>query len=132
MLINSTFSALHWLTKLLLGTQQECSFGDEEVDWFFETYPPCNNVTSVVAVPTKTKIDTFSVNLILKDVSDRVDVSKKNVTKYVIVQRDIDRFWNVLMRQKFDLVDHGISVRFVEEAGADMGIFSEIEKSTKD
>ena len=35
------------------------------------------------------------------------------------------------MRQKFDLVDHDISVRFVE-AGADMGIFSEIEKSTKD
>ena len=63
------------------------------------------------------EIDTFSVNLFLKDARDRVDVSKKNVTKYVIVQRDIDRFWNVLVRQKFDLVDHDISVRFAGEAG---------------
>ena len=107
--------------SLLLGTQQECSFGDEEVDRFFETYPPCDIVTSVVAVPTKTEIDKFSVNQSLKDVRDRVDVSKKNVTKYVVVQRDIYRFWNVLMRQKFDLVDHDISVRFAGEAGAGMG-----------
>ena len=63
--------------SLLLGTQQECSFGDEEVDRFFETYLPCNNVTSVVAVPTKTELDKFSVNQFLKDVRDRVDVSKK-------------------------------------------------------
>ena len=71
--------------SLLLGTQQECSFGDEEVDRFFETYPPCDdNVTSEVAAPTKTEIDKFSVNLFLKDVRDRVDISKKNVTKYVI------------------------------------------------
>ena len=107
--------------SLLLGTQQECSFGDEKVDRFFETYQPCDNVTSVVAVPTKTELDKFSVHQFLKDVRDRVDVSKKNVTKYVIVQRDIDRFGNVLMRQRLDLVDHDISVRFAEEAGADMG-----------
>ena len=91
------------------------------MDRFFETYPPCDNVTSKEVVPTKTEIDKSSVNLFLKDVRDRLDVSKKNVTKYVIVQRDIDRFWNVLMRQKFDLVDHDISVRFAGEAGADMG-----------
>ena len=69
------------------------------MDRFFETYPPCDNVTSVVPVPTKTEIDKSSTNLFLKDVRDCVDVSKKNVTKYVIAQRDIDRFWNVLMRQ---------------------------------
>ena len=34
--------------SLLLGTHQECSFGDEEVDRFFETYPPSDNVTSVI------------------------------------------------------------------------------------
>ena len=107
--------------SLLLDTQQEYLFGDEEVDRFFETYPPCDKVTYVVAVPTKTEIDKFSVNLFLKGVRDRVDVSKKNVTKYVVVQSDIDRFWNVLMRQKFDLVDHDISVRFAGEAGAGMG-----------
>ena len=107
--------------SLLRGTQQEYSFGDEEVDRFFETYPPCHNVTSEAAAPSKTEIDKFSVNLFLKDVRDRVDISKKNVTKYVIVQRDLDHFWNVLMRQKFDLVDHDISVRFAGEAGADMG-----------
>ena len=38
-----------------------------------------------------------------------------------MVQRDEDRFWNVLMRQKFDLVDNDISVMFAGEAGADMG-----------
>ena len=81
------------------------------MDRFFETYPPCDNVTSKEVVPTKTEIDKSSVNLFLKDVRDRLDVSKKNVTKYVIVQRDIYRFWNVLMRQKFDLVDHDNSVR---------------------
>ena len=97
--------------SLLLGTHQECSFRDEEVDRFFETYPPCDNVTSKEVVPTKTEIDKSSVNLFLKDVLDRLDVSKKNVPKYVIVQRDIYRFWNVLMRQKFDLVDHDNSVR---------------------
>ena len=69
------------------------------MDQFFETYPPCDNVASVVPVPTKTEIDKSSTNLFLKDVRDCVDVSKKNVTKYVIVQRDIDRFWNVLMKQ---------------------------------
>ena len=68
-----------------------------------------------------TEIDKSTINLFLNDVSDRLDVSKKNATTYVIVQRDIDRFWNVLMRQKFDLVDHDISVRFAGEAGADMG-----------
>ena len=82
--------------SLLLGTHQECSFGDEEVDRFFETYPPCDNVTSEEVVPTKTEIDKSSVNLFLKDVRGRLDVSKKNVTKYLIIQRDIDRFWNVL------------------------------------
>ena len=88
---------------------------------FFETYPPCDNVTSEVAAPTKTEMDKFSVKLFLKDFRDRADISKKNVTKYVIVQRDVDRFWNVLMRQKFDLGDNDISVRFAGEAGADMG-----------
>ena len=117
--------------NLLLGTQQECSFGDEEVDRF-ETYPPCDIVTSVVEVPTKTEIDKFSVNLFLKDVRDRVDVSKKNVTKYVIVHRDIDRFWNVLMKQKFDLVDDDISVRFAGEAGADMEFFTRTMKRFPD
>ena len=107
--------------SLLLGTQQECSFGDDAADRFFETYPPCDNVTSEVAAPTKTEIDKFSVNLFLKDVCDRVDISKKNVTKYVIVQRDVARFWNALMRQIFDLVDNDIFVRFAGEAGADMG-----------
>ena len=92
---------------------------------FFETYPPCGHVTSVEVVPTKTEIDKSSVNLFLKDVRDRLNVSKKNLTKYVIAQKDIDRFWNVLMRQKFDLVDHDIwlimILRFAGEAGADMG-----------
>ena len=63
--------------SLLLGTYQECSFGDEEVDQFFETYPPCDNVTSVEVVPTKTETDKSSVNLFLKVVRDRLDVSKK-------------------------------------------------------
>ena len=58
------------------------------MDQFSETYPPCDNVTSNKGVPTKTKTDKSSV----KDVRDRLDVSKRNVTKYVIVQRDIDRF----------------------------------------
>ena len=57
----------------------------------------------------------------MKDVGDRVDISNKNVTKYVIFQRDVDHFWNVLMRQQFDLVDNDISVRFAGEAGADIG-----------
>ena len=91
------------------------------MDQFFETYPRCDNVTSDVALRTNTEIDKFSVNLFLKDVRDGVDVSKKNVTKYVIIQRDVDCFWNVLMRQKFDLVNNDISVRFAGEAGVDMG-----------
>ena len=91
------------------------------MDQFFEIYPPCDNVTYDVALRANTEIDKFSVNLFLKDVRDRVDVSKKNVTKYVIIQRHVDCFWNVLMRQKFDLVNNDISVRFAGEAGVDMG-----------
>ena len=47
------------------------------MDRFFETYPPCDNVTSVEVVPTKTETDKSSVNLFLKVVRDRLDVSKK-------------------------------------------------------
>ena len=54
--------------SLLLGMHQKCSFGDEEVDQFFKTYSPCDNVTSKKVVPTKTEIDKSSVNLFLKDV----------------------------------------------------------------
>ena len=107
--------------SLLLGTLQGCYFGDEEVDRFFQTYQPYDNVTSEVAAPTKTEIDKFSGNLFLKDVCDCVDISKKSATKYVMVQRDVDHFWNVLMRQKFDLVVNDISVKFAGEAGVDMG-----------
>ena len=41
--------------------------------------------------------------------------------KHLIVQRDKNRFWPVIFKQKFDLSTQKISVRFAGEAAADAG-----------
>jgi len=37
------------------------------------------------------------------------------------VQRSPERFWQVLLKQTFDVVQHNLVVRFAGEAGADAG-----------
>jgi len=73
--------------------------------------PPC------LSVPTTSDVSSF-----LSD--SQVEFSMKRMNdekKHIIVQRSPERFWQVLLKQTFDVVQHNLVVRFAGEAGADAG-----------
>ena len=68
----------------------------------------------------KSQIEPSVVDIIAECKNDfSKNVDKKD--KKIIAQRASTRFWTVLFRQVFDLVQHNISVRFSGELGADEG-----------
>ena len=47
------------------------------------------------------------------------DTNTKFNSKTIIVQRDIEKFWYLLQRQKIDFTEHNINDIFLKEAAAD-------------
>eukprot|EP00112_Aurelia_sp_Birch-Aquarium-sp1_P012318 Seg2590.4 transcript_id=Seg2590.4/GoldUCD/mRNA.D3Y31 product="hypothetical protein" protein_id=Seg2590.4/GoldUCD/D3Y31 len=94
-------------------------YGDDEVDRFFEV----NDVDlsqKPVAVPKH--VANEDVISFLQDVTFRFQMARQtDDLKHVIVQRDENRFWGILFRQKFDFRNQDILIRFAGESGADAG-----------
>ena len=95
-------------------------FGNDEVMRFFDTYQEVtsNEINSKNdSGASKEFIESFIEEARYDFELDEVD----RVTKFVIAQRDHERFWQVLLKQNFDLKKETISVRFAGEAGSDLG-----------
>ena len=91
-------------------------FGENEVKRFF---------LSEASIETKnegekeTEIDIVSF---INQAKHDFQVHNKNEQcKHIIIQRDPDRFWHLLLKQTFDLSQENILVRFAGEAAADLG-----------
>eukprot|EP00794_Sanderia_malayensis_P002665 gene2665-3082_t len=94
-------------------------YGDEEVDRFFEA----NDVDLSPKPVTVSKYVADEVVIsLLQDVTARFQMARRTDNlKHVIVQRDENRFWSILFKQKFDFRNEDIIIRFAGESGADAG-----------
>jgi len=88
------------------------AFGEDEIECFFDIQE------SVLEQPV-TQFEE-SPQQVLESLKLEFETTPKSQKK-VIVQRDINRFWPIVYRQKFDLSKHSICVRFAGEAAADLG-----------
>ena len=98
-------------------------YGDDEASRFFETMDEKENPSYEQAADTSEEnvtelnLKCFIDEAVFRFNSDRLELP----TKHVIIQRAPERFWNVLLRQNFDPLNHDLSIRFANEAGADSG-----------
>ena len=91
------------------------NFGDDEIKRFFE-----NEIDLVDSgIPQQHTIES---NDIIKEAFIEYDGCKSfRIFKTIIVQRVPEKFWNILLKQSFDLVQHNLNIRFAGEAAADQG-----------
>ena len=90
--------------------------GDDEVDNFLESMED-NNVDDQVNFDSH---DYLNVENFLTDLKERYELRSKKENN-VIIQRDLDRFWPVVLKQTFDLSQQNLKIRFAGEVGADAG-----------
>ena len=94
----------------------DVEFGDDEILRFFSDEADKFDDT-VCHVTEDSSSDDFLFEAWEAYKGSRFEKSKKTV----IVQRAIDRFWTIFLKQKFDFVLHDVSVRFAGESAADCG-----------
>ncbi|XP_057300474.1 uncharacterized protein LOC130632632 [Hydractinia symbiolongicarpus] len=105
------------LSLQLESTEDSSAFGDDEVNRFMENYETDNFDN---ATPQFEETETDSIAFMQNCESYFTNSPKVN-TKHIIIQRDSQRFWPVLLRQNFDLSSEKIAIRFAGEPGADAG-----------
>ena len=92
-------------------------FGVEEVERLFKNY-----VLEINSGKTKGKEETLDYSEFLKETFHRYssrfdeDTTRRNV----IVQRDPNQFWKILLKQRLDFSTNKIALTFGGEAGADL------------
>ena len=94
----------------------DVKFGDDEILRFLSDEADKFDDT-VCHVAEDSSSDDFLFEAWEAYKGSRFEKSKKTV----IVQRAIDRFWTIFLKQKFDFVLHDVSVRFAGESAADCG-----------
>ena len=98
-------------------------FGDDEVNNFLESMED-NNVDDQVNFDFH---DYLNVENFLTDLKERYELRSKKEKNVIIqrdldrIQRDLDRFWPVVLKQNFDLSQQNLKICFAGEAGADAG-----------
>ena len=95
-------------------------FGDEEVERFFKKY-----TQEINSEKTKEKEETLNYREFVKEVFHWYSskFNEDTIRRNVIIQRDPDRFWKILLKQRFDFSTNKIALTFTGEAGADAGGF---------
>lgn len=101
------------------------SYGDDEVGRFFAGEIVDDEVTPIVtpaanSIATTTAPSPGESSIFLSQCSATYNSTEK-ILKNVIVQRDLAKFWGVLLLQNFDLKRHILNIRFAGEAAADVG-----------
>ena len=91
-------------------------FGENEVKRYF---------LSEASIETKTEVEKETevdiVSFINQAKHDFQVHTKNEECKHIIIQRDPDRFWHLLLKQTFDLSQENVLVCFAGEATADLG-----------
>ena len=104
-------------SSISVDPPEENYFGNDEVDRFFEEI----NVSEHC---DQEKEECADLSNLLEQA--RLNYSVKYKTdKHIIIQRNKTKFWNVLLRQKFNPAVQDLKIRFAGEAGAGVGLLRE-------